>query len=470
MENFMMPGNPRYQPLSLVEFFGYDHLVRPMIELELALLDSLAEVKIIPAKLLKSLSPVTRQSLLRITTTEIDEQERKTRHDVKALTDVMMERLPSDAEGLKPWIHFSATSFDIRDSAMILLYRRSYEEVVRRTLKTVLVLMVEKVERYAKTPQIGRTHGKHAMPITAGFWLATILARWLDCALRLNEKADSLVGKFTGIVGAYNAQLLFGLTKQGISPTFEERVLRKVGLEPALISTQILPPEPLDDFLHAYVLLSGALAQFARDCRHLMRSEIGEVREQFTGKQTGSSTAPHKRNPITYENIEGIHILVRNAYQNVLANLNSEHQRDLVGSSVSRQFPEIVVLTQYQLEQTLKVIQTMEIDETALQKNLAQEKHIFMSEALQLALRQAGFEGDAHAFINHEVVPKATPSKPIHQVILEMHKLDAIRERIPIHVWHALENPLSYTGRAEQKALEVAHATQEYLERDSISI
>lgn len=446
--NLVLPGNPRYQPESLKPYFGYDNLVGPWIEVELALLDVLAEIGVISKDEYTLLTPEVREEIKTITTTEVDKREREvTKHDVRALVQIIQEKLPLS---LRRWVHFGATSFDIRDTAAILAFMRAFLEVTTPALKDLITILADKVEKYAQVRQIGRTHGQHALPITVGFWLATILSRVIDCRERLNITCDDLRGKFSGAVGAYNAQI--GVLGQNI----ENRVLEKLGILPAEISTQILPPEPLADFLHAHVLLSGCLAQLARDCRQLQRSEIGEVAERFERGEIGSSTMPHKRNPKTFENIEGIFLIVKNEYGKVLDTLISEHQRDLVSSSVSREFPGIVVLAQHQLERMIKVIEKMEIDIDSLKRNFSQNAHLILAEPLYLALQMAGFEEDAHKFVNETLVPRATPERSLIMALEEIAKddpsLTQVINRIPIEIRSLLHSPKDYIGLAVEKA------------------
>lgn len=473
--NLAMPGNPRYQPTSLVPFFGYDNLTRYWGELEWALLEAIAETDVMPDAIKRQVVSSVLETMLPITMTEVDRRERITGHDVAAYVELVSERLPPEVKGVAPWIHFTATSFDIRDSAMVLDFARAYKAVMKPTLARLLESMAEKAEHYAATIQIGRTHGQHAIPITVGFWLATILGRLLNCAERLDAIAGELRGKFSGAVGAYNAQVLFGLTHPtaAAASKLEELVLAKVGLQPALISSQVLSPEPLADFLHACVLLSGALAQFASDCRQLMRTEIGEVAEEFSATQQGSSTMGHKRNPVTYEGIEGVHTLVRSEYVNVLHNLISEHQRDLRGSSISRQYPAVMVLTQYQLERTVGVLSRMVIDEAALERNFSMESHVVMAEAMQLALRRYGYADEVHRLFSQRVVPLASPVKPIWEVMLELalkdEKLLDTLPKIPVEIRNVIRNPRQYIGLAPDQALRVAFETRRYLEKQDES-
>lgn len=453
-ENYILPGNPRYQPKSMIPHFGYDNIVKTWSEVELALLETLWEIGVIPEEEYASLTPEVRERIKAITTTEVDKREREvTKHDVRALVQLIQETIPRPFQ-LRRWVHLVATSFDIRDTGSILAFRRAFLNVTLPAIDNLAKILADKIEEYAEVRQIGRTHGQHALPITVGFWLATILGRLLNCRERLLIIYNDLRGKFSGAVGTYNAQI--GLLDRNI----EEKVLEKLGLQPAEISTQILPPELLADFLHAYVLLSGCLAQLARDCRNLQRSEIEEIREEFGKEQVGSSTMPHKRNPISFENIEGMFINVKNEYGKVLDTLISEHQRDLVGSSPAREFGGIVIFVQYQLERMVRVISKMEIDREALKRNFNQNAHLVLAEPLYLALQMAGYKWDAHKFVKKELVPKATLEKPLIKVLEELAKEDPdlteVVNRIPAEVRSLLHNPEDYIGLAIEKARAIA--------------
>ena len=465
--NLMLPGNPRYQPKSLQMYFGYDNLMVPVVEVEIAGLQVLGETGIIPAADYALLTPEVISQLMDITTSEVDEVERKiTKHDIRALVRLMQEILPPP---LRRWAHTPFTSYDPLDSARSITFVRAQQYVVGPKVKRAIFLLADLVEKHASQVQIGRTHGQHALPITVGFWLATILHRWVYNAERMDNHAAELVGKISGAVGAYNAQC--GLQ----FPTFfEQSVLTKVGICAAPISTQILPPEPLAYYLYSCLNLSAALAQFARDCRQLMRSEIGEVREEFVTGQVGSSTMAHKRNPLTFENIEGMYIRTKNEFGKVLDTMISEHQRDLVGSCVYRDFPAIIVNLTVQLENLLRendakvpFLSRISVDAEACQRNLSTSAHLVMAEPTYLALQMAGYRGDAHELVNRTLVPVAMSSGKqlitvLEELSTENEDLRTALEYIPVDVRSLLHHPDQYTGRATQKALEISSLAREY--------
>lgn len=462
-----LPGNFRYQPKSLQPYFGYDNLMTPVIEVEIAGLQVLGETGIIPSADYALLTPDIIAQLMDITTLEVDEVERKiTKHDIRALVRLMQEILPPP---LRRWAHTPFTSYDPLDSARAITFVRAQQKVVGPKAKRAIFLLADLVEKYATQVQIGRTHGQHALPITVGFWLATILHRWVYNAKKMDEYAQDIVGKISGAVGAYNAQ--WGLQ---FPSAFERNVLEKVGLRPSPISTQILPPEPLAYYLFSCVSLSAALAQFARDCRQLMRSEISEVREEFVAGQVGSSTMAHKRNPITFENIEGMYIRTKNEFGKVLDTMISEHQRDLVGSCVYRDFPTIIVNLTVQLENLLKenadaipFLSRISVDAEACRRNLSASAHLVMAEPIYLALQMAGYKGDAHELVNRKLVPVATATGQQLIAVLEeqSNEDDELRtalEQIPEEIRSLLHHPDQYVGQATQKALEIASIARAY--------
>lgn len=471
MPNLALPGNPRYQPKGLQAVFGYDNLFRAVAEVEIATLRTLAEIGVVPAADIAALTPAVEQALLAITTSEVDDVERRvTRHDIRAWVRIAQGKV---APGLRRWIHVPLTSYDALDTARALQFVRAHA-VVRQRADTVVGLLVEQVDRFAAQPQIGRTHGQHALPITVGFWFATILNRVLADIQSANDAAEKLVGKISGAVGVYNAQVGLGIAARAGERTFEARVLEKLGLRPSPISTQILPPEPLADYLFACVKLSAAFGQFGRDGRHLMRTEIGELGEPFEKGQVGSSTMAHKRNPITFENLEGTWIKNQIEFGKVLATMVSEHQRDLVGSALARDFPTIVVNLVSQLDTLLReadgkpFLARIAVDTASLARNFAAQGDAILAEPIYIALQMAGYDGDAHELVNHAALPHAREAgvpllEATRWALRQEPSADPVWSRIPAETLALLAKPETYTGAAATKAREIARRAEAYL-------
>lgn len=471
--NLMMPGNPRYQPLELRPFFGYDRMAHWITKVELAGLHTLGEMLVIPATDYGLLDPELERRLLAITTTQMDEREWQTRHDIRALVQLIQEDLP---EPLRRWVHVPFTSYDAFDTARAIMYRNAHTAVVQPKLRELIAIFADLVREHANCVQIGRTHGQHALPVTIGFWLANILSRLIDCTEELDRCHGNLTGKISGAVGAYNAQVGMKIDAGIGVHTFEQLVLGRLDLEPARISSQVLPPEALTRYLHACLLASAVLGQFGRDGRNLMRTEIAEIREPFSGKQVGSSTMAHKRNPITFENLEGTLDKSVAEYGKVISLLVTEHQRDLVGSSVARDLPIMVINLVHQINALLKpggeagrpFLRRLVIETDRCEQNVGMSGDLTLAEPMYLLLQMYGYTGDAHEVVNHRAVPQVgVTHDSLYQSMVALTEGDAeLRtawEQIPSDLHALLQAPAGYTGNAAMKAEEIAEIADAYL-------
>src|SRR5207249_1809424 len=281
---------------ELAPFLSAAAVVRYQARVEGALALAMADAKIFDRALADEIASAADQ----VTPQEVAEEEAMTRHDVRALVNVIRAHVSDEA---KRYVHLAATSYDVVDTANALRYRECCERVIIPSLARLVARCIAIAEAEADTPQIGRTHGRHAEPITFGFAIAQYVSRLGDRTQALTAVAKRLPGKLSGAVGAYNAMELLAST----SPrALEKRFLRSLGLDPRPMSSQIVEPEPWTDLAHGCVTALGVMANMADDMRHLQRTEIGEVAESFTAEQVGSSTMPHKRNPVSFENVKSI--------------------------------------------------------------------------------------------------------------------------------------------------------------------
>lgn len=467
MKNLILPGNPRYQPKQMKEIFGYDNLYRMPVAVEMATIEVLHDIGIIPDEEYEALNLSILEKIQSITTSEVDEIENSvTHHDVRALVQIIQGLIQTR---LKRWVHIPLTSYDPLDTGRSLQFLAAYTQVLRPSIKETVEYLTEMVEKYAGTLQIGRTHGQHALPITVGFWLATILNRLLSNWKEMDRYAQALNGKISGAVGAYNAQVAMGFyDKNRETSSFEELVLNELGLKPAPISTQILPPEPLAYFLFSCTMASATLGQFGRDARHLMRSEIAEVSESFEASQVGSSTMAHKRNPISFENTEGFWHKNKWEFGKVFETLISEHQRDLTASSIMRDLPIIVINLQHQLntlnkknKQGLSFLQRISIDESSCRRNFQMNANLILAEPIYIALQMFGYEKDAHELVNRTLVKLAKERNiSLFEALVLYSQGNAevadVLAAFPKEMSEAFLKPEEYTGLAQQKALEIA--------------
>src|SRR2546427_9148637 len=299
----------------------------------------------------------------RSTPQEVAEEETKTRHDVRALVNVIRAQVPDEA---KRFVHLGATSSDIVDTANALRYRECVDRVLVPTIAALIARCISIAEAEAETTQIGRTHGRHAEPVTFGFALAEYVARLGDRLEQLRLAAPRMPGKLPGAVRPYNALRLLSTDP----PALERRFLSSLGLHAAPVSTQIVPPEGWTDLAHACISALGVMANLADDMRQLQRSEIGEVAESFATDQVGSSTMPHKRNPVSFENVKSIWKAIAPRMLTTYMDQISEHQRDLTNSASQRFLGELLAATTYAAGRLASSLDGMRVDRERLKANL----------------------------------------------------------------------------------------------------
>lgn len=315
-----LDGRYAQEAEALLPYFTEESNINYMLKVEMALLDE-------HCKRHDVRQPVS----VRVKAEDVYEQEKITHHQVKALVNLIQEQVSDRA---KPFVHLGVTSSDIQDTANILRIGDAMKEVILPKLRSLENALIEKMIEHKHTEQIGRTHGQYAIPMTMGWWWAEYVSRIgrAISLLRCYPKA----GQMSGAVGTYNA--LSYIYPDPVE--FAEAVLNRLCLYRAEYSSQILPADNIVRFLSEVNVCFGILANLADDIRNLQRSEIGEVREEFTDKQVGSSTMPQKRNPWNCEHVKSLWKEFMPRYITFSMDLISEHQRDLTNSASSRFIPE----------------------------------------------------------------------------------------------------------------------------------
>jgi adenylosuccinate lyase len=383
-----------------------------------------------------------------ITAAEVDEEEKKTRHDIRALVNCMQRKVSPES---RPFVHMTATSYDIIDSANAMRFRDAVNYMVMPALRGLLVVLIDITTREASTVQIGRTHGQHAVPITFGFAMAGYVNRLGNCIQSLKECTQDLRGKFSGAVGAFNASSLFFSDPEA----FEAEVLAELGLQPALHSTQIVPPEPMIRLMSEAALTAGVMGNLARDMRNLQRTEIAEVGEEFEEKQVGSSTMPQKRNPIGFENAESIWKVIIGRMFTVYMDQLSDHQRDLTNSASSRTYGEMLCYLTYTADRLAKVMKKLRVDKTNMERNLDMQGGLILAEPLYIILAALGHP-DAHEKVRTLTLRSQKEGKPLQTLAKEDQELEPYFARMNARQQEVLKDPRLYTGIAQPKAKEVA--------------
>jgi len=328
-----------------------------------------AEIALIAAHLTMrgGLTPAVRAELEKaaaaVDPAEVYAEEEKTRHNIRALVNVLKRKVPAE---LAPLVHLGATSVDILDTGLSWRMSGVTREVVLPLLKKLELLLCAFAEREAETPQVGRTHGQHAVPITLGFAVAEYVSRLGKSILEIEKRSRELKGKLSGAVGAYNATSV--IVKD---PEELERVyLAELGLEPSEHSTQLVEPEYLLRLLLEFNVAFGIIANLADDLRNLQRSEIDEVREGFAADQVGSSTMPQKRNPWNSEHVKSLWKAFMPRVNTFFMDQISEHQRDLSNSASQRFVADYVAGFCLAVSRMAEVIEGLGADQQRLLANL----------------------------------------------------------------------------------------------------
>ncbi len=391
----------------------------------------------------------------RVTPQEVADEEAKTRHDVRALVNVIRAQVPDEA---KRFVHLGATSYDIVDTANALRYRESIERVVVPALGTLVARCIQVAEAEADTPQIGRTHGRHAEPITFGFAMAEYVSRLGDRIEMLRSVARRLPGKLSGAVGAYSAVGLLTADPRAL----ERRFLAALGLQAKSSSTQIVEPEGWTDLAHACVTALGVMANLADDMRHLQRTEIGEVAESFAADQVGSSTMPHKRNPVSFENVKSIWKAMAPRVLTTYLDQISEHQRDLTNSASQRFLGEIVAATAYAAGRLASSLEGIRVDRDRLRTNLAMSRGAIVAEPLYVLLAKYGHP-DAHEAVRRLVLQAERGSRSVLEVVAQDTELRDYLTKLTPEERRVLERPEEYRGLAADVARDVAAMWRERL-------
>lgn len=449
--NLQMPGDPHYQPKDLQPYLGYDQRVSWQILVAWFWMVALVKFKIIPKSTAKLLTKdVLAIMLAKITTTKVTKLEKtKTKHDILALLMLMRRYLPVE---LHRYLHLGLTSYDVISTAYAIQFQQTFLRVFYPQARVVGDLWWPHIEQYAGTLQMGRTHLQDALPITAGFWLATRYSRFVDSIEQSYILAKGIPGKFSGAVGTKAAILTLSAGQD-----LEQEALNILGLHSSQISTQIVPPESGERFFHELKLVSGILAQFGEDVRHLQASSIGEV----TSASSTSSTMSHKgANPVAAENIAGMYRSVIGEFTKIMLNSQSDLQRDLRDSNVMRSYAAMIVFVYQQLLTTKRLLTSFKVDKNKCAQNFWVNGELVPAELLHLSLQLAGYP-NAHAFVNKKIVPLAREHRQNLATAMDVYvkkhpknaKLSDIWRNIPDNVRQVLQNPDQYTGQAEAVAI-----------------
>jgi len=380
---------PRYTRAEMARLWSDEHRFAKWLEVELAATDTLAAAGIVPAAAAEVL-----RARARIDVGRIHEVEARVKHDVIAFTVVVGESV-GDVEAAR-WLHYGLTSNDVVDTAQSLVLRDASAQI-EAGLTAFGGVLRDRAFEFKDTPQIGRTHGIHAEPITFGLKLALWYDELQRNLHRFQEAAlEMRVGKISGVVGTFGH----------VGPEAEERICRRLHLEPAPIASQVISRDRHAYYVSALALISATLAKIALEIRHLQRTEVREAEEPFSAGQKGSSAMPHKRNPVTCEQICGLARVIRSNVQSAFEDVALWHERDISHSSVERiVLPDSTILVDYMLHKIDWLISGLRVHRHNMLKNLELTRGLVFSGQLLLDLAAAGMlREDAYCLVQRHAM------------------------------------------------------------------
>ena len=378
---------PRYTRPEMGRIWTDENKFQKWLEVEIATAEAEAEAGLIPKSAARAIRRKGRFDVARIL-----EIEKEVKHDVIAFTTNVAHEVGREGR----YLHFGLTSNDIVDTAQALQIREA-SQILLAGLGRLSEVLKKRALEFKHTPMMGRTHGIHAEPITFGWKLAIGYEENRRNTRRLEFAAEGMrVGKISGAVGTY----------AHLAPAIEKKILKKLGLAPAPIASQVIQRDRHAFYLATLAVIAASLEKIAVEIRHLQRTEVREVEEFFALGQKGSSAMPHKRNPVTAEQISGLARVVRSNAQAAFENVALWHERDISHSSVERIIlPDSTILVDYMLDRTATLVEKMFVYPKRMLENLNLMKGLIFSGQLLLDLTGKGASReDAYVWVQRNAM------------------------------------------------------------------
>jgi adenylosuccinate lyase len=391
----------RYARKEMSAIWTEENQFQAWLEVELAACWAWARIGTIPMQDVETLYEKSTFDLGRIK--EIEEQ---TRHDVVAFTRAVSENLGAE----KKWVHFGLTSTDVVDTAWGVRLKQA-NAILKKDIERMIEVLAAKARKYKYTVMMGRTHGIHAEPTTFGLKCALWYAEMQRNLERFQKAAaDVEFGKLSGSVGTF----------ANIPPEVEQYTCEKLGLTPAPISTQTLQRDRHAHYLSIVALIGASLEKMAVEVRHLQRSEVREAEEAFRKGQKGSSSMPHKRNPISSENISGCARVLRGYMVTAFENIPLWHERDISHSSAERIIlPDATILLDYMLSRFANVIETLVIFDKNMEANIWKTQGLVFSQRILNKLIEKGVVREEAYDAVQPLAMKAWESQTLFKPLVE---------------------------------------------------
>ncbi|HVP65079.1 MAG TPA: adenylosuccinate lyase [candidate division Zixibacteria bacterium] len=391
---------PRYTRPEMGLIWSDENKFRTWLQVEIAASETLAEAGLVPKSAARAIKSKGDFDLERI-----QEIEAEVKHDVIAFTTAVAEKVGPESR----WLHYGLTSNDVVDTAQALLVKQA-SDVIHADIEAFLEVLKRRAFEFQHTPQIGRTHGVHAEPITFGLKVANWYSEVQRDLERFELAAEQMrVGKLSGAVG----------NGAHLDPEYEESICERLGLKVAAISSQVIQRDRHAFYLATLAVIASTLDKIATEIRHLQRTEVREAEEYFSEKQKGSSAMPHKRNPVTCEQISGLARVVRSNAQAALENVALWHERDISHSSVERIIlPDSTILVDYLLAKTTNLIDTLLVYPKRMLANLNATGGLVFSGQLLLDLVEAGvLREDAYRMVQRNAMRAWQEEMPFRDMI-----------------------------------------------------
>jgi adenylosuccinate lyase len=379
-----------------------EHKYQTWLQVEILACEAWADLGAIPREAVQDI-----KERARIDVHRIEELERQTKHDVAAFVSQLEETVGEAGK----YIHYGLTSYDIVDTALSLRLREA-GQIIIEDIDGLMEAIKEKAFEHKETIMIGRTHGVHAEPITFGLKMALWYEEMRRHRGRMERAINSIsVGKLSGAVGTF----------ANAPPALEEYVCKKLGLNPAPVSSQIIQRDRHAEYFTTLALLAASIEKFAVEIRHLQRTEVLEAEEPFAEGQKGSSAMPHKRNPIGTENLSGLARLVRTNSLAAMENIPLWHERDISHSSVERIIaPDSTILVDYMLARFGSIVRGLMVYPDRMKKNLELTKGLIASQQLLSALIRKGVaRGVAYQWVQRNAMKAWNKGDDFHRLVRE---------------------------------------------------
>ena len=366
----------RYTLPGMGELWSEENKFRAWLKVELLACEKLAKDGKIPAK---DMSAIKRKAAFDIP--RIDEIEKRVHHDVAAFVSSVQEKIGPSGR----FIHLGLTSNDVVDTSLCYLMKEAGEKLIEDVNRLMRAVAV-KAKKYKRMPIMGRTHGIHAEPVTLGWKFALMYQEFKRARARLERAIKIIsVGKLSGVVGTY----------AHLGPEVEDYVCRKLGLQPATDSTQVIARDRHAEYMAIMAIIAGSLERWATEIRGLQRTEIRELEEPFRRGQKGSSAMPHKRNPVICERICGLARLIRGYAATAQQNIALWHERDISHSSAERVIiPDATTVLDYILAKMTDVVEGLHVYPQAMADNLEKTGGLIFSQRVLLRLIDKGTSRD----------------------------------------------------------------------------